>query len=143
MAGRNSRLDNSDFAKLVAEHYVAGTAYDEMSEELSCHKDTIRVWIKDPRVQAHARQISAERSLRISRKIDGEIEKRLADISDWDLKDIVMIRKEYLDRPLKVGAGDEADLGRVNNELAEAMDSNPEFAKKLMEMASGTIVAGK
>lgn len=141
MGGRISRLDDSDFAKSVAELYVRGVSHPEMAEELGCSKDTIRVWIKDPRVQAHARRISIERVNRITRKIDGEMEARVELAGDLDIKDLLSIRKEYLDRPLKIGAGEESDLGKVNNELAEAMDDDPAFAQRLFDMAKG--VKGK
>lgn len=137
MAGRRSRLVDSDYAKAIAEGYVAGTPMGELAEELGIPESTLRIYIKDPRVQAHARTIAIERVQRITRKIDGEIEARLAHISDWALDEILKVRKEYLDRPLKVGAGEDVDLSKATNELSEAMDQSPELARQLMELVSG------
>lgn len=133
-AGRPGRLDDPEFAKQVADLFVSGMAREEMAQELDCAKDTIRVWVRDPRVQAHARRLSVERVQRISRKIDSEIEARLAGIDDWALDEILKVRKEYLDRPLKISDGEMMDTGKTTNELAEAMDQSPDFAEQLLAL---------
>lgn len=133
--GKVSRLDNPEFAKSVAEAYIKGMARPEMAELFEVHKDTITVWTQDPRVQAHAGRLALERVNRITRKIDGEMEARMAHVSDWEIDELLKVRKEYLDRALKIdlGAGHTAD---TTNELLEAMDESPEFAKRLLELAN-------
>lgn len=135
--GSKSKLNDPDFAKMVAELYVSGVHRDEMAEELGCHRDTISVWIKDPRVQAHAKLIAIERVTRITRRIDSAIEARLAHVDNMDTELLLKVRKEYLERALKVGAGDDLDTAKITNELSEAIDQNPSLAEKLSELLGG------
>lgn len=136
MSGRKSRLEDDTLSKNIAELYVRGVPMAEISDELNIPVDTLRIYIKDPRVQAHARQIAVERVQRISRKIDGEIEARMAHIENWSLDEILKVRKEYLDRPLKVGAGEDLDLSKIENELSEAMDQKPDLAEALKQLVA-------
>lgn len=138
---RQNRLDDVEFAKLVAELWVRGVGRDEMAAELDCHKDTISGWVRDPRVRAHVRTQARERVDRISRKIDGEMERRLAFIEDWDTEVVLKVRKEYLDRPLKLAEDGGASEAGATNELAEAMDSNPELASDLLKLLDGAKAA--
>lgn len=138
MGGRTSRLADSEFAQAIAVGYVSGIPMTELAEELDIPESTLRIYIKDPRVAAFARTIAIERVQRISRKIDGEIEARLAFIEGWSLDEILKVRKEYLDRPLKVGAGEDVDLSKATNELSEAMDKSPELATALRQLVEGT-----
>jgi transposase len=122
---------------MVAELYVVGTSRDEMAAELDCHTDTITAWVKDPRVQAHARRFAIERVNRISRRIDSAIEARLADLDAWTVKELMLTRREYLERPLKINAGEGEDQAATTNEIAEAMDQDPDFAAQLAELVNG------
>jgi transposase len=134
MAGRKSRLSDPDFAKAVAEAYVSGMNRDEMAEHLECHKDSIAVWIKDPRVTAHASRFTLERIQRITRRIDSEVEGRLAHVSNWKLEDLLKVRKEYLERSLKVAEASAAGTAETTEELAEAMDQSPDLAAALRQL---------
>lgn len=134
MSGRRSRLEDDTLSKNIAELYVRGVAMAEMSETLAIPENTLRIYIKDPRVQAHAKTISVERVQRITRKIDGEIEARMAHMESWSLDEILKVRKEYLDRPLRVGAGEDVDLGKTTNDLSDAMDKNPDLAESLRKL---------
>lgn len=133
MARPNSLAD-PEFAKLVAEVYVSGCSREEAARKLDCGKDTMRVWVKDPRVRAHIRRMAQERVDRISRRIDGEIEARLAHVSDWELDELLKVRKEYLDRPLKLAQDGGANEAGATNEIAEAMDQDPELATELLAL---------
>lgn len=132
--GRTNRLDDPEFAQAVADAYVSGASNAAIAETLNCHKDTIRWWVRDPRVRARVRTGLRERAERISRKIDGEIERRLADLSDMEIQDILKVRKEFLDRPLKQLEDGGASEAGATNELAEAMDADPELASELMTL---------
>ena len=134
--GRPNRLNDPEFAKSLAEMWIRGLTYQVIADELDCHKDSIRTWVKDPRVIAHARRLAQERTLRITRSIDGEMERRLADIDQWALDEILKVRKEYLDRPLKVVDGVETDVAMTTNEISEAMDDDPDFAEALLALVS-------
>lgn len=134
MGGQYSKINDPEFAKSVAELEAAGVSRSEMAETFDCTKRTIGTWVKDPRVQLHTRRISLERVTKIVRKVDGEIEARLAHIEDWETDMILKVRKEYLDRPLKAAAGEDIDASKVVNELSEAMDQSPDFAQQLRDL---------
>lgn len=134
-SGRINRLDDADFAKEIATLYVGGASLNEIAANVDCHSTTVRAWIKDPRVRAHIRTLTRERVTRVSRRLDGEVEARLAHVSDWDLDTILKVRKEYL-RPVLLEDGG-ADEAAATNEIAEQMDQNPEFAEQLRELLAG------
>lgn len=135
MSGRKSRLADPDFAQAVAEAYVSGLSRDEMAEELNCHRDSIGTWIQDPRVQARAGRLTLERINRITRRVDSEMEGRLAHVKNWKLEDLLKVRKEYLERTMKIGVNMGADAAaKTTEDLSEAMDQNPELAEKLREL---------
>lgn len=132
---KESKLANADFAKAVAEAYISGMSRQEMADTFECHKDTITIWCQDPRVQAHAGRLALERVNRITRRIDGEMEQRLSDVGDWELDELLKVRKEYLDRSLKIDMSSAGSVADTTNEILEAMDESPEFAEKLLELA--------
>lgn len=138
MAGRPSKLKDPDFCKLIAETYVSGHNTEEMAETFECHKDTVRIWVKDPRVQAHIVKLTRERIARITRKIDSEMEGRLQYISSWKLEDILKVRKEYLDRTRTADTGDSSGSSADTiDELSEAMDNDPKLAEALRALVEG------
>jgi transposase len=129
---RQSRIDDPEFAKLVAEAYIGGMGRPEMAAEFNCHVDTITDWTKDPRVQAHASRFAQERIARIGRKIDAIIEGRLQEASDLDTDTLLKIRKEYLDRPLKIALSEADKDPNVINDTMAALEDNPEIMGLLM-----------
>jgi transposase len=129
MAGRNSRLNDAEFCQLVAEAYTSGMSSEAMAEELDCHRDTVYQWIKDPRVQIYITRLTRERVNRITRKVDSEIEGRLSHVSNMKIDELLKIRKEYLERTMKTQG--EVDSAATTNEVAEAMDQNPDLAEAL------------
>lgn len=135
--GKVSKLDNVDFAKAVAEAYISGISRPEMADMFEVHKDTITIWTRDPRVQAHAGRLALERVNRITRRIDGEMEARLSHVDQWELDELLKVRKEYLDRSLKIDLNGAGSTAETTNEILEAMDESPEFAEKLLALAAG------
>lgn len=138
-----NNLNDPEFAKLVAELYIQGASRPEMADTFNVTPRTISTWTRDPRVQAHARTMAVERVQRITRKIDGEMEARLAGVEDWDTEVLLKVRKEYIERALKIGAGDNMDSASATNEIAEAMDESPDFAEQLLELLKGRVEAAK
>lgn len=130
MAGRKSRLNDADFCKAIAEAYVSGMSREDMADELDCHRDTIPKWVSDPRVQAEASKLTLERINRISRRVDSVIEGRMARAEQMTVKELLEIRKEYLSRSMKLNS-EGAATAETTNELAEAMDQNPDLAAAL------------
>lgn len=132
---RTSKLANPDFAKAVAEAYIDGMSRGEMAEIFGAHKDTITDWTRDPRVQAHAARMAQERVLRITRKIDAEIENRLDNIGDMDEELLIKLRKEFLDRSLKVDLNNAKDDAGTMADALDALEDNPELAQQLKDWA--------
>jgi hypothetical protein len=141
MAGRISRLANPGFAKAVGEAYADGTSRAEMAEAFGAHVDTITDWCRDPRVQAHAARFAQERVNAITKITDREILNRLKDADDEDKMPtelLLKIRKEFLDRMLKIDLGAGADQPETINEVIGNLEDNPELARQLQEWASGS-----
>lgn len=131
---RTSKLADPAFAKAVAEAYVEGISRPEMAEMFAVHPDTITIWCRDPRVQSHAAKLAQDRVTRVTRKIDAEIEGRLAHASKMDTELLLKIRKEYLDRALKIDLGAAANHAETVNDAISAMESSPELAEELQAL---------
>lgn len=116
---------------VVAEAYMNGLSRPEMAAEFDCHVDTITDWVKDPRVQVHASKAAQERIHRIGRKIDAIIEGRLQEAKDLDTDTLLKIRKEYLDRPLKIMLGEADKNADTINDSMAFLENNPDLAAAL------------
>lgn len=134
---RTSKLTNPEIAKAVAEAYIEGISRDEMGEMFGVHKDTITAWCRDPRVQAPAARMAQDRVTRITRRIDSEIEGRLAHVGKMDLDQLLKVRKEYLDRALKIDLGAATNHAETVNDAIQAMEENPDLAAELTELLHG------
>lgn len=133
-----SKVANPIFAKAVAEAYISGITYREIAEMFGVSRETIGTWVRDPRVQAHAGHLAQERVMRITRKIDKEIEGRLQDTEDMETDLLLKIRKEFLERALKVSPeGNSATNADTINEAVSALEDNPELAKQLKQLVQG------
>lgn len=137
---RISRLANPEFARAVAEAYAAGASRQEMADEFGAHVDTITDWTRDPRVQGHAAKFAQERANRITRRLDSEIERRIENVDDEDkfpMELLLKVRKELLDRALKIELGGGANQPETINEIVGNLEEDPELARQLQEWASG------
>lgn len=134
---RVSRLANPEFAKAVGEAYADGCSRTEMSEMFGAHVDTITDWCRDPRVQAHAARFAQERVNQITRITDREILTRLNDADDMDTELILKIRKEFLERALKLELGKAGQQAETINEVVQNLEDDPELARQLQEWAAG------
>jgi len=105
-----------------------------MAEHFNCHIDTVTVWVRDPRVQAHAGRFAIERINRITRKIDETIDGRLAHASKMDTELLLKIRKEFLGGAFRAlhegGKVDEATI----YEAQDAVQADPELLSGLREL---------
>lgn len=130
---QKGKLSNPEYAKAVAEAYINGVSRKEMAEIFGVHKDTITIWVRDPRVLAHGGRFAQERVSRISRLIDKEVEERLEDIDEIGIEQLLKIRKEYIERVVKFETTG-ADTTSTVNDTIKAFEENPEFAAELMKM---------
>lgn len=133
MGGKKAKIADPEFAKRVAELYLAGLTREQISNELSepdgppIHRDTISDWTQDPRVQVHISAGSRARENRIKRRIDKEIEGRITggNLDKIPIEVLLKIRKELggttkaQDEDANAGAADAWDMLDANPELAE------------------------
>lgn len=131
---RRSRLSDPNFAKAVAEAYIDGCTRQEMADLFGVSKDTITAWTRDTRVQAFSARMVQDRVTRITRKIDSVIEGRLQEAKDLDTETLLKIRKEYLDRSLKVDLKGGKDDPNTIEGAADLLESNPDFAAGLIAL---------
>lgn len=137
---RISRLANPEFAKAVGEAYADGCSRSEMAEMFGAHVDTITDWCQDPRVQKHAARFAQERVNQITRITDRELLNRLKDADDEEKMPtelLLKVRKEFLDRSLKIDLGKATDQPDTINEVVQNLEENPELARQLQEWAAG------
>lgn len=134
---RKSRLSDPEFAKEVAAAYLEGMTQVQMGEHFGVHKDTVRDWIPDPRVQVHISSGTRARENRIKRRIDKEIERRVneSDIEEVPLDLLLKIRKEMMGRTR--GSDDEAAEGAISGDIWDALDNNPGLADQVAEAMGG------
>src|SRR4051812_41036406 len=126
---RTSKIAIPEFAKAVAEAYIGGMSRDDMAAEFEVHPDTMTIWCRDPRVQMHAARFAQERVNRILSKVDSEMHARLQHVSKLDIEQLLKIRKEYLDRALKIDLGAASQTAETINEVAAAVQDKPELAE--------------
>lgn len=133
---RTSRLANPEFAKAVGEAYAEGCSRAEMADMFGAHVDTLTDWTRDPRVQAHAARFAQERVNQITRITDREILNRLKDADEMEPELLLKIRKEFLDRALKIDLSKASEQAATINEVTSNLEDDPELAMKLQEWAA-------
>lgn len=131
--GRPHFLDQPGSAEAVAFAWIDGKTRQEMCEQFDVTPHTITRWTQDPRVKAKATQFARDRILRVVRKTDNAIEERLRNVSEMTVKDILDVRKEFIHGPGFQEEG-ESTTPETVNEITEAIENNPDFAKQLQEL---------
>lgn len=126
---RPTPLSDPDFAKSVAAAFVAGLTHPEIAEQFQISTDTVGRWRRDPRVKAHAMKMIEDRVLSVTRRIDRIIEGRLQHSEDMSIKDLVMLRKEFLGGALRQQT-ENADEATIS-EVMTALDENPNLGEEL------------
>lgn len=135
MAGRKSKLADPEFLENFSSLYASGMSHTDIAAELGVHPSSITNWVKDPRAVVVIGNLIKERVNRITRKIDASIEARLADAEEWDLDDLVKVRREMI-RSMPDGKI-VSDTASAASEISEAMDQSPDLAKALQELVEG------
>ncbi len=129
-----SRIDDPGYAESVAELLAQGLTHQEVADGLGdgTHKDTIKRWVRNPKVQAHLSRLREERVNRITRRLDQIIEGRLSDktaLGEMDIKDLVALRRELLPPAAqRVVVSRGADEAEATMELMQVLARNPELA---------------
>lgn len=132
-----SRIDDPGYAEAVAELAAQGLNHQEIADGLmdGTHRDTVRGWLRHPKVQAHLSRMREERVNRVTRRIDQVIEGRLSDpdsLKSMDIKDLVALRRELLGPAAhRVVVSRGADEAEATAELMGVLARNPELATAL------------
>lgn len=111
---------------------IAETVHSEFAEiEDVPVKNTIINWRKDEVVENKIHALMRERIGRVVRKTDAAIAKKLEDVDDLTVDEVLKIRKEFV--PERDALTDEKqDASQIDEDLFGLMEDDPEFAEKLM-----------
>lgn len=127
-------MDDPDKLELFAQALSEGESTKELAKLFLISERTVRIYKKDPRVKAAALKYIEDRVIRVTRKVDAQIEQRLENPEELDTDTLLKIRKEFLGGVLRLQTqGGKADSDTIN-EAMDAIESNPEFAKELQEL---------
>jgi hypothetical protein len=133
---RTNPLSDPDFARDVAEAFVAGLSRQEMCDMFGVKdRDTITRWRRDARVKAIAFKLIEDRVLQVTRRVDAVIAERLENASEMTTKELLEVRKEYLGGKLRE-QHEKADDETVH-EAQDWLSSNPEEAAELERILAG------
>lgn len=134
-------LSDPEHVKAVAEAFAAGASRQQMCEMFNVSDPaTITRWRRDPRVKAMALKIIEDRVLQVTRKVDGVIAERLEHTEDMSIKELLLIRKEFLGGALR-SQTEKADED-VILQMMEAMEANPNIEEQLQALVSGGNIPG-
>jgi transposase len=131
--GRPSRLNDPGFIDLFAALVVSGATNEEIAQQCEISDRSVRNYKKDPRVKAAAIKLTEDRILRITRKVDSEIEQRLQHPNEIPTDELIKLRKEYLPGFVRQQVDAQADAATIEEVMTEIED-DPELAEKLREL---------
>jgi len=136
---RISRLADTDFAREVAECYVAGMSRSEMAARFDVHPDTITAWKRDMRMRTIAKQLHDDRLLEMTRKIDHEMQTRLNShrIQEMDDETLLKFRKELVGDKKTIELSGALDTSSAKGDLWKLLDDDPDLASKLSALLGG------
>lgn len=136
--GRPTRLSDPDFARQVAEAFVAGMSRRQMCEMFNVNDvDTISRWRRDARVKTIAFKLIEDRVLQVTRKVDAVIAERLQNADKMTTKELLEVRKEYLGGKLRE-QHERADDETVHD-AQDWLTNNPEAAAELDRIMAGEV----
>lgn len=146
--GPRTMLDRQEgLIEFVAELYASGMKQKDMIEELPISdRNTLSKWLKDERVTLKVEDILREKSLRIRRKVDAELEARVSDnnrLRQMPPETLLKIRAE-LSKDFPAREGTDAEHVRIVEALYLKAASNPAAAELIRELnldPEGTITA--
>jgi len=136
--GRPTLLDKQPgLIELVAELYAAGLKQQDILAELPVSDtQTLRNWLKDERVAAKVEEIMREKSMRIRRKVDGELEARVSDpnrLRQMPPETLLKIRSE-LSKDFPERGSSDAEKTRILEKLYLMAATNPAAAQLIGEL---------
>jgi transposase len=114
----------------VAELHADGNPRAVIAEEFEVHVETVSSWLQREDIKAEVDKILRDRTHRILRKVDTQIETLLARIEKLTLKELLDIRKEFLPDRKEISLN--VNKTSVLEELWAAAAENPEAAAALL-----------
>lgn len=134
--GRPSRLADPEFVEHLAICVANGMTREAICEEIGA-KDvgSITRWKRDPRVKAAVQKVIKDRITLITSRTDAAILKKLDDADNLTVKEIVLIRQQFLGGKMRETIED-VDEETVND-LQDWLSKNPDDAAALDELLSG------
>lgn len=136
--GRPTLLDKQPgLIELVAELYASGMKQGDILDNLPISDpQTLRNWLKDERVLVLVEEILRDKSIRIRRKIDGELEARVADpkrLRQMPPETLLKIRSE-LSKDFPDRRDSDAEHTRVVEQLYLMAATNPAAAELIAKL---------
>lgn len=131
---KQSPLADKEFAREFAE-FIASINYtnqQQACDKFGIDRKTVGRWAKDARVTIILRELKAEREEKLSRRIDGELLRRIDDpatLRELDVKTLLDIRKQVLGP----GTGKEDDDSANDADINAFLEDNPHIARDLAE----------
>lgn len=146
--GPKTLLDRQEgLIEFVAELYASGMTLVDMIEQLPItDRATLRKWIADPRVSEKVEEILREKSLRIRRKVDAELEARVSDKRRLQMmppETLLKIRAE-LSKDFPEVSSSDAEQNRIIDQLYLLAANNPAAAEVISQLnldPEGTVTA--
>lgn len=133
--GPRGYLDDPTQLQLFAECIAAGLSAKEIVELLHVSTKSVARYRKDQRVIAAAMKIIEARVVRITRRIDSEIERRLVEeVFDIDTDTLLRIRKEFLSGQLRAQVQVNDPSAETINDAIAQIEESPQFAAELQEL---------
>lgn len=133
--GKTSPLDDEEWREVFCQGVAAGLTSKELADVFGMHERTMRLYKKDPRVKADVLKLIRDRIIRVSRKVDSQIEHRLQNAAEIPTLDLLKIRREYLGGTFREQAEGKNDPD-VIGEAAAALEDNPNLIAELEEIVT-------
>jgi hypothetical protein len=137
---RPNPLADPQFAKMVAEAFVAGESRQSMADLFGVKDlDTITRWRRDPRVQTIALKLTKDRVLQVTRKVDAKLAQILEDSDDLTVTELLAIRKEFLGGVLRDQTEQVDD--QTLSETQDLIEANPNFVEEFQALVDAAKAA--
>jgi hypothetical protein len=132
--GRPSKLDDPEYIVLFAQALAEGLTIPELADLFIIGQRTAREHKNNPLVRAAALKYIEERVIRITRKVDSQIEQRLQNVAVLDTATLLKIRKEFLGGVMRLQTQGGKDDPDTISAAQSQLEDNPELVAKLLDL---------
>src|ERR1044072_6239731 len=101
--GRPNRLNDDSFCDLIAAKLAEGISVRALAKDpmVNASESTDSTWKRDPRIKARLTKLINQRVQEVTRRVDWEISNRLQDASGLSMRELLDIRREFLNGALR------------------------------------------